>query len=305
MRRWPPTSSSHGHHGVGHDLGLALPGRRAGRPRWIVFPLVRGIGVVSSIVGTYAVSWWRTGETFKAMDLSYDLSCRLDGELRLLAFFVHDARVLQHRRRCPLLSASTSTPATSLTDWYSISRLRQHGRSHSAAAWFGRGMKLGVGADHHRPHHRASIIIYGGDPKAHLHPLRCGSGRYRHADPHRQQRLHGRVRAYLDNARVSLDMADLDPGLAVMTELDAVGNTTKLSPESPLRPRCLPLSPCSVPSSSTRPSSGGWSPVTLRPSGQRIDIADPRVFVGLLLGGALPFLYSSLAIWPWVGRPMW
>ena len=27
-----------------------------------------------------------------------------------------------------------------------------------------------------------------------------------------------------------------------------------------------------------------------------IDIADPRVFVGLLLGGALPFLYSSLAI---------
>ncbi|MGC8874129.1 MAG: sodium/proton-translocating pyrophosphatase, partial [Chloroflexia bacterium] len=44
--------------------------------KWIVFPLlVRAIGVISSIIGTYAVSWWPTkGDAFKAMDLSYDLS---------------------------------------------------------------------------------------------------------------------------------------------------------------------------------------------------------------------------------------
>ena len=47
--------------------------------KWIVFPLLaRGIGVVSTIIGTYAVSLWpdklTKGDAFKAMDLSYDLS---------------------------------------------------------------------------------------------------------------------------------------------------------------------------------------------------------------------------------------
>jgi hypothetical protein len=45
----------------------------------IVFPLLaRGIVVVSTIIGTYAVALWperlTKGDAFKAMDLSYDLS---------------------------------------------------------------------------------------------------------------------------------------------------------------------------------------------------------------------------------------
>jgi len=44
--------------------------------KWIVFPLlVRAIGVISSIIGTYAVTLWPVkDDAFRAMDLSYDLS---------------------------------------------------------------------------------------------------------------------------------------------------------------------------------------------------------------------------------------
>jgi K(+)-stimulated pyrophosphate-energized sodium pump len=57
-------------------LGLALiqidPAHRL---FWIVLPLlVRGIGVISSIIGTYAVSLWRVDDAEEAMYKSYELS---------------------------------------------------------------------------------------------------------------------------------------------------------------------------------------------------------------------------------------
>ncbi len=84
-------------------LGLALMSADpsgGSHLRWIVFPLlVRAIGVVSSIIGTYAVSWWPRqlthGDAFKAMDLSYDLSSVIStiSFFLLAQFYVHDLRV--------------------------------------------------------------------------------------------------------------------------------------------------------------------------------------------------------------------
>lgn len=55
-------------------LGLALTSL-TGQLFWIVLPLlVRGIGVVSSIVGTYAVSLWRVDDAEEAMYKSYEIS---------------------------------------------------------------------------------------------------------------------------------------------------------------------------------------------------------------------------------------
>jgi K(+)-stimulated pyrophosphate-energized sodium pump len=55
-------------------LGLALTAL-TGQLFWIVLPLlVRGIGVVSSIFGTYAVSLWRVHDAEEAMYKSYELS---------------------------------------------------------------------------------------------------------------------------------------------------------------------------------------------------------------------------------------
>ena len=55
-------------------LGLALTAI-TGQLFWIVLPLlVRGIGVVSSIVGTYAVALWRVDDAEEAMYKSYEIS---------------------------------------------------------------------------------------------------------------------------------------------------------------------------------------------------------------------------------------
>ncbi|MCL5073101.1 MAG: sodium/proton-translocating pyrophosphatase, partial [Actinobacteria bacterium] len=64
--------------------------------KWLIFPLlVRAIGVVSSIIGTYAVSWWRTQDPFKAMDYSYDLSSiiSITSFFFIAKFYVHDFHV--------------------------------------------------------------------------------------------------------------------------------------------------------------------------------------------------------------------
>ncbi|MBN1680592.1 MAG: sodium-translocating pyrophosphatase [Anaerolineae bacterium] len=55
-------------------LGLALTAIN-GELYWIVLPLlVRGVGVVSSIFGTYAVSLWRVDDAEEAMFKSYEVS---------------------------------------------------------------------------------------------------------------------------------------------------------------------------------------------------------------------------------------
>jgi K(+)-stimulated pyrophosphate-energized sodium pump len=55
-------------------LGLALTAL-TGQLFWIVLPLlVRGVGVVSSIVGTYAVSLWTVDDAEEAMYKSYEIS---------------------------------------------------------------------------------------------------------------------------------------------------------------------------------------------------------------------------------------
>src|SRR5512134_2477682 len=55
-------------------LGLALTAIN-GELYWIVLPLlVRGVGVVSSIVGTYAVSMWNVDDAEEAMFKSYEIS---------------------------------------------------------------------------------------------------------------------------------------------------------------------------------------------------------------------------------------
>ena len=65
--------------------------------KWIVFPLlVRAIGVISSIIGTYAVSMWPVKEdAFRAMDLSYDLSSIIStvSFFFLAVYYVQDMRL--------------------------------------------------------------------------------------------------------------------------------------------------------------------------------------------------------------------
>ena len=74
-------------------LGLALV-RVTGNIYWIVFPLlVRAIGVVSSIIGTFSVPVWeRTvakGNAWHAMEIAYEVSSVITISLSALLAFVY------------------------------------------------------------------------------------------------------------------------------------------------------------------------------------------------------------------------
>jgi len=76
-------------------LGLAL-NAITGNITWIVVPmLVRGIGVVSSIVGTYAVSLWKDASAEEAMYKSYEVSSAITivSAFLLSYFYAQDLRM--------------------------------------------------------------------------------------------------------------------------------------------------------------------------------------------------------------------
>jgi len=55
-------------------LGLTLTAM-TGNIHWIIIPLlIRGVGVISTIIGTFAVSLWKTDDAENAMFMSYELS---------------------------------------------------------------------------------------------------------------------------------------------------------------------------------------------------------------------------------------
>ena len=80
-----------------------------------------------------------------------------------------------------------------------------------------------------------------------------------------------------------------DEGQKTLSELDATGNTTKAITKG-IAIASAVIAAVSLFSSyiETLQQSGG-GPIVL-------DLADPRVFIGILLGGALPFLFSSVLL---------
>src|SRR5574341_186690 len=76
-------------------LGLALTAI-TGSLVWIIVPLlIRGVGVVSTIIGTYAVSLWKTDDAEKAMYQSYELSSviTITSALLISYFYAKDLRM--------------------------------------------------------------------------------------------------------------------------------------------------------------------------------------------------------------------
>lgn len=106
--------------------------------KWIVYPLlVRAIGVFSSIIGTYAVSLWPTGEdAFRAMDLSYDLSSIIStGSFFLLAiYYARDLRLFAATAAGILLAVGFNKYTAAFTEvgTTSVNRLVRSAKTGSA-----------------------------------------------------------------------------------------------------------------------------------------------------------------------------
>lgn len=276
-------------------LGLALTPFDI---KWILFPLlVRGIGVVSTIIGTYAVSYWperfTKGDAFKAMDLSYDLSAAISiaSFFVLAEFYVHDYRVFLATTIGILLAICFNK----ITDHFTnprkspIDRLAKSSQT-GAATEILEGLALGFETTVWAllviaVAIVASILFFAGSAQFAIYGVAlAGIGMLTLTGNNVSMDTFGPI---VDNANGIAEMAHLEPeARQTLADLDAAGNTTKAVTKA-IAIASAVLAAVSL--------FGAYTETTgLQKIG--LNIADPLVLVGLLVGGALPFLFSSISL---------
>jgi K(+)-stimulated pyrophosphate-energized sodium pump len=266
--------------------------------KWIVFPLLaRGIGVVSTIVGTYAVSLWpdrfTKGDAFKAMDLSYDLSSVISsGSFLVLSLvYVRDIRVFFATTMGIILAISFNKLANYFTspNRSPVDKVARASKTGSATVIL-QGLALGFESSVWTIFVIAitivvSVIIWtgAGITFAFYGVALASIGMLTHTGNNVAMDTFGPI---VDNANGIGEMAGLEEKpRQILADLDASGNTTK-SVTKVIAIASAVLAAVSLFASFTQYAGVGT-----------LDIAkDPMVFVGLLVGGALPFLVSFISI---------
>jgi len=277
-------------------LGLALTPFDI---KWIIFPLlVRAIGVVSTIIGTYFVSIWPEkivkGDAFKAMDLSYDLSAAISvtSFLVLAQVYVQDLRVFAataagvflaigfnkitdhftnpNKKTVDELARSSRTgPATEILEGLSM--------SFEATVWNLLIICLAI---------IASVFFFSGSSVVFVMYgiALSGIGMLTLTGNNISMDAFGPI---VDNANGIGEMAGVEPeARKILADLDASGNTTKAVTKA------IAIASAVIAAVSLF---GAFAETTgLEKIG--LNIVEPIVFVGLLIGGALPFLFSSISI---------
>jgi K(+)-stimulated pyrophosphate-energized sodium pump len=266
--------------------------------KWIVFPLLaRGIGVVSTIVGTYAVSLWpeklTKGDAFKAMDLSYDVSSIISSAsfLLLAVFYVRDIRVFLATTMGIILAISFNKLANYFTSPNKGPTIRVAASSRTGTATvILRGLSLGFESTVWTALVIAmtivvSVIVWSGAGVvfAMYGVALAGIGMLTLTGNNVAMDSFGPI---ADNANGIAEMAGQDPeSRQILADLDSSGNTTKAVTKS------IAIASAVIAAVSL------FSAFTNAIPGLKLDIAaDPMVFVGLLIGAALPFLFSFISI---------
>ena len=305
-------------------LGLALTAI-TGHIQWIIYPLlVRGIGVLSSIVGTYLVRGGpgQSGDAMKAIFTGFVSSAAISVVLfgLVAVFYLRDVpggwwrpflatavgvllailidRMTEYftgTHTTPVQSikkASDTGPATLILQGLSV--------GYESSVWAIVTIALTIAA---------SIVIFGGvDPANQVTYILYGVA------------MTGIGMLTLTGNNVAMDsfgpIADNANGIGemswsgmedketraaqqIMADLDAVGNTTKAITKgvaigSAVIAAVSLFGSFLVDVSRAQAALGIPLAEQIQTVGIRVDI--PRVFVGMLIGGALPWLFSSFAI---------
>ncbi|MEM4245704.1 MAG: sodium-translocating pyrophosphatase [Candidatus Bathyarchaeia archaeon] len=281
-------------------LGLAI------KPfdfKWIVFPLLaRGIGVVSTIVGTYAVSLWperlTKGDAFKAMDLSYDLSGVISTAsfLLLAVFYVQDIRVFYATTAGIILAISFNKLANHFTSPLKkpVDRIARSSKTGAATVLLS-GLALGFESTVWTllviaVSIVASVLFFAGSGMifAMYGVALAGIGMLTLTGNNVAMDTFGPI---VDNANGIGEMAGLEKkARQIMADLDASGNTTKAVTKA------IAIASAVIAAVSLFASYTETIMSALGLQSASLNIAEPIIFVGLLVGGALPFLFSSISI---------
>ncbi len=302
-------------------LGLSLMAITSGDIRWIIYPLlVRGIGVLSSIIGTYLVRTKSEGAAsamraiFSGFLTSAAISVVLFGIVAFLylqgiqgewwrPFLATAAGVLlaivldrltdyfAGTEGAPVKEINASTaggPATTI--------LSGLGVGYEATVWAAVVIALTI---------LASVLIFAGVGNNAVEQTAfvlygvalTGIGMLTLTGNNVAMDSFGPIS---DNANGIGEMAGLEPkARQIMADLDAVGNTTKAITKGiaigSAVIAAVALFGSFITDVTRVQTQMGIDPLqTMAATGIRVSV--PMVFIGFLIGGAVPWLFSSLAI---------
>lgn len=293
-------------------LGLVLY-EATGQILYIVYPLIiRAIGVISSILGTFAVPIWekfpikflRAHDAEESMFRSYEVSSvnTVIFAFLLAIYYAHDWRL----GALTALGVALAVAFNPLTSYFTatkkapVQEIVKSSRTGPATIILS-GLSVGmestvwavvviaisfVGA----------LLLYQGDGPTHVlyAVAMIGIGMLSHTGNNVAMDSYGPIS---DNANGIAEMAwqgMTDPetlrARQIMADLDAVGNTTKAITKGVAIASAVIAAVSLFASYIT--DINRVKPGLL----DAIRISDTTVFVGFLLGGALPWLFSSLSI---------
>lgn len=297
-------------------LGLALLAQ-TGEMKWIVYPLIiRAIGVISSILGTFTVPIWekfpikalRAHDAEEAMFRSYEVSSvnTIVWAFVLAIWYANDWRlgllttvgVGLAVAFNPLTSYFTSTKKSPVQE---IVKSTRTGPATTILSGLSTGMESSVWALVVIViSFIAALLIYQSEGTIFVlyAVAMIGIGMLSHTGNNVAMDSYGPIS---DNANGIGEMAwhDMEDketlrARQIMADLDAVGNTTKAITKGVAIASAVIAAVSLFASYITDVSRVqvqlGQEPLTA------IRISDVGVFIGFLIGGALPWLFSSLSI---------
>ncbi|MCX8062120.1 MAG: sodium-translocating pyrophosphatase [Anaerolineales bacterium] len=315
-------------------LGLALVAL-TGNLMWIVYPLaIRAIGVISSILGTFAVPIWQkvpkqgpfgflhAEDAEEAMFRSYEVSSvnTIFWAFLLAIFYAHDWRMAMlttigvglavafnpltsyftSTKRAPvkeIVESTTAGPATTILSGLSVGM--------ESSVWALVVIVISF---------IFALLLYSGDGPAYvLYAVSMiGIGMLSHTGNNVAMDSYGPIS---DNANGigemawhGLDDEETKKARQIMADLDAVGNTTKaitkgiaiasavIAAVSLFASFFIDVGRVQEAANLAAQAAGQPIPFPKLLSDTGIRVSEVSVFIGLLLGGALPWLFSSLSL---------
>ncbi|UCG04629.1 MAG: sodium-translocating pyrophosphatase [Candidatus Heimdallarchaeota archaeon] len=300
---------------------------------WIMYPLiVRGIGVISSIVGTFAVALWKTPDAEKAMFQSYELSSAITiiTSFIFAIFYVGDWRLafltatgvmlavsfnpitarFTSKERGPVQEVVDSMhggPATTILSGLALG----YESSVWAVVTICISFVIAVGTFLILPGNTIFESLNIGIPVLHVSKpdilqymlygiSLIGIGMLSHTGNNVAMDSFGPIS---DNAQGIAELTSMDKeSTSVLEELDAVGNTTKAITKG-IAIASAVIAAVSLFASFVTDiqvvvdnlvAAGYTDLVNPLQYGLRVNI--PAVFVGLLLGAALPWIFGAFNI---------
>ncbi len=285
-------------------LGIAIAAQ-TGEVHWILFPLfVRAVGVIASIIGTYLV---RTDDEKRdamgAINFGYYASAviatigfgviswvYMRGEWRLfLATVAGVALAIAIEKLTEIFTGTDHQPvkeiAASTRFGAATTILSGLAEGFESTVWQALAIAASIGV---------AIFLFHGQPYIYIlyAVALTGIGMLTMTGNNVSMDSFGPI---ADNAGGIAEVAGMsEEGIKVLDDLDAVGNTTKAITKG------VAIASAVIAAVSLFGSFFTDTNLVLerlgRPTLAAINVADPLVFIGLLVGGTLPWLFGGLMI---------